>query len=93
MPQLIQDARSFYHTIKQNKFYDEADDESIVAVLEDQLEERLKACRLDHRAGKKRDSYLFFQGAMMGTIIAAKQWRHHLEVVKKMHDDAARKEN
>jgi len=81
-PLLVQDSRSFYHTIKQNRFYNLEADQEIIDILEEQLRERIKAANADVRVGDNRDSYMFFQGALMGATISAKQWKHHLEVLQ-----------
>lgn len=79
MPEIIDDAPSFTRHILKNRFQSQEDINAVEQVLDEQFKDRKKAADGDNRAGSIRDKYFFFQGAVMGMLIAFKQVKLHYE--------------
>lgn len=75
--EIIDDPASFTRHILGNRFIDQLGIAEVQAVLEDQFSTRKKAADGDNRVGTNRDQYMFFQGAVMGMLIMAKQMKTH----------------
>lgn len=77
MPFLIEDARTYFNLIKGNRLKTKAEDQEAIDVLEERLTAYIEAA--EGRTGRKRDAYLFFQGALMGHLIEAKKYKQNLQ--------------
>lgn len=77
--EIIEDSGSFTRFILKNKFQTDAQLQEIMDVLDDQYRTRKSAADGDNRTDTNRDQYMFFQGAMMGMLIAFKQTKNHYE--------------
>lgn len=78
---IIEDAGTFYTTIKGNPLYEGTDDAEVLRVLEDQWLARQKAAEADGRTETNLTKYMFFQGMFAGCLIAWKQAKHHYETL------------
>lgn len=76
---IIDDAGSFTRHILKNRFLTGAQVQEVIDVLDDQIKTRIKAADGDSRAGSNRDQFMFFQGGVMGMLIAFKQVKEHYE--------------
>lgn len=82
------DASSFYECIKENKLFSPNEDADAILVLDREFEKRLQAAKDASVQGVKKDAFLFFQGALMGMMIAYRQTKHHyLEEARKQQVD------
>lgn len=75
-PFVIKDATTFYASIKSNPLYDSLEDNNIIQILEDEAHARFSIAEGFGR--EKRDNYLFWQGAHLGTLLMAKILKHHI---------------
>ena len=79
MSEIISDAASFTRHILKNKFLTGDQVQDVIDVLDAQLKARIQAANADSLGGSARDAYMFFQGGVMGMLIAFKQVKMHYE--------------
>lgn len=77
--EIIDDAGSFTRHILGDKFLTQAQVQEVVDVVDDQFRTRKTAADADSRVDADRDQYFFFQGAVMGMLLMAKQVKKHYE--------------
>jgi hypothetical protein len=77
--EIIDDSGSFTRHILGDKFLTQAQVQEVVDVVDDQFRTRKLAADADGRVDASRDQYFFFQGAVMGMLIMAKQVKRHYE--------------